>query len=160
MIAEAEMKTRVAPRPVFCVIEQAYRDRAVAEEVCAGRFTHMGITLELGVEPDWLSGDLPQDEEWRIEWSKFYYGLDLAQAFRETGDHKYLRSWEKLVRSWIRQVPVGLDTSDVTGRRMQNWIYAWNLFRSSPAFTGHGRMLGRRDHSEHSPSDQLTCVIT
>ena len=146
MIAEAEirgaeiesggLKSRMAPRPVFCVIEQSYRNRAVAEDACAGRFTHIGITLELGVEPDWLSRDLPADEEWRIEWSKFYYGLDLAQALRETGDHKYLRSWERLVRSWIDQVPVGLDTSDVTGRRVQNWVYAWNLFASSPGFTG------------------------
>ncbi|HKP87115.1 MAG TPA: alginate lyase family protein [Blastocatellia bacterium] len=136
MIAEAEIKTRITPRPVFCVIEHAYRDRAVAEEVCAGRFTHAGTTLDLGVEPNWLADDLPTDEEWRIEWSKFYYGLDLAQAFRETGNHKYLRSWEKLVRSWIRQVRVGFDSSDVTGRRVQNWVYAWNLFQSSREFGG------------------------
>lgn len=136
MIAEAESKTRITPRTVFCVIEQAYRNRAVAEAAAAGRFTHVGITLELGVEPNWLSDDLPKDEEWRIEWSKFYYGLDLAQTYRETGNHQYLSAWERLVRSWIRQVPLGLDTSDVTGRRLQNWIYAWNRFASSPQFTG------------------------
>jgi heparinase II/III-like protein len=136
MIAKAEIKALITPRPVFCVIEPAYRDRTVAEEVCAGRFTHAGITLELGVEPAWLCDDLPADEEWRIEWSKFYYGLNLAQAFRETGEQKYLRSWEKLVRSWIRRVPVGFDSSDVTGRRIQNWVYAWSLFASSPEFTG------------------------
>ena len=140
-IKEAEIKTaeitpRVAPRPVFCVIEKSYRNMAVAEEVCAGRFTHVGISLDLGVEPDWMARDLPADEEWRIEWSKFYYGLDLGHAFRETGDHKYLRSWERLVSAWIDQVPIGLDTSDVTGRRVQNWIYAWNLFASSPGFPG------------------------
>ena len=28
---------------------------------------------------------LPADEEWRIEWVKFYYGLDLAHAYRVTG---------------------------------------------------------------------------
>ncbi|HEX5733908.1 MAG TPA: alginate lyase family protein [Blastocatellia bacterium] len=135
-MGSAEIKSRMTPRPVFCVIEKAYRNRDVAEEVCAGRFTHIGITLELGVEPDWMARDLPADEEWRIEWSKFYYGLDLGHALRETGDHKYLRSWERLVRTWIDQVPVGFDTSDVTGRRVQNWIYAWNLFASSPGFTG------------------------
>jgi hypothetical protein len=142
MIAEARIKsasgvkTSSKPRPVFCVIEQAYRDRSVAEEVSAGRFTHVGMTLELGLEPDWLAGSFPADEEWRIEWSKFYYGLNLAQAFRETGDRKYLRAWERLVESWIRQVPAGLDTSDVSARRIQNWIYAWNLFASAPEFAG------------------------
>lgn len=136
MIAESYIKTASRLRPVFCVTGQAYQNRALADEVCAGRFTHIGIALELGAEPDWLSDELPTDEEWRIEWSKFYYGLDLAQAFIETRDRKYLHTWERLVESWIRQVPVGFDTTDVTGRRIQNWVYAWNLFRSSPEFAG------------------------
>src|ERR1051325_11487232 len=131
MMAEARVKTVTVPRPVFCVIEHAYRNLEVADEVAAGRFTHVGLTVELGVEPDWLAADLPEDEEWRIEWNKFYYGLNLALAFCETGDQKYLRAWERLVGSWIRFVPVGCDTSDVTGRRIQNWIYAWSLFASA-----------------------------
>ena len=49
----------------------------------AGRFTCAGETRELGTEPDWLGADLPADEEWRIEWVKFYYGLDLAHAYRD-----------------------------------------------------------------------------
>ncbi|MDQ3816888.1 MAG: heparinase II/III family protein [Acidobacteriota bacterium] len=133
MIARAQTR----PRPVFCVVEHAYRDRDVADEVCEGRFTHAGITLDLGLEPDWLTDGLrTRDEEWRIEWSKFYYGLDLAYAFCETGDTKYLRAWERLLCSWMRQVPVGFDPSDVTGRRILNWIYAWNAFASSNEFQG------------------------
>src|SRR5919202_6277646 len=97
------------PRAVFCVNEHAYRDRAVADDVCRGRFTHAGVTLDLGPEPDWLTGGLRTDEEWRIEWSKFYYGLDLASAFAETGDAKYLRAWERLVESWGLQIPLGFD---------------------------------------------------
>ncbi|MGA9773566.1 MAG: alginate lyase family protein [Blastocatellia bacterium] len=136
MIAESYIKSCSKLRPVFCVTEQAYQNRSLADEVCAGRFTHIGITLELGAEPNWISDELPADEEWRIEWSKFYYGLDLAQAYLQTGDWKYLNSWERLAGSWIRQVPVNYDTTDVAARRIQNWIYAWNLFRSSPEFTG------------------------
>jgi hypothetical protein len=125
-------RTRLRPRSVFCVVADAYRDRAVAESVCAGRFTHAGLTLSLGVEPDWTTRELPPDAEWRIEWSKFYYGLSLAHAYRETGDGRYPRAWERLVRSWIEQVTVGFDSSDVTARRVQNWIYAWDLFASAP----------------------------
>ncbi len=136
MIAGALFGSRTKPRSVFCVVEQAHRNRRVAEELCAGRFTHIGITLELGVEPDWLTSDLPPDEEWQIEWHKFYYGLDLAQAFCETGNRKFLETWERLVRSWIKQVPVDFGTSDVAGRRIQNWIYAWNIFSRSPEFKG------------------------
>ncbi len=128
--------SRIRPRSVFCAIEHAYRSRAVAEDVCAGRFTHAGTVLLLGLEPDWLSAGLPEDEEWRIEWSKFYYGLDLATAYAETGDKKFLRTWEMLVESWIRQVPHHRDVSDVIGRRIQNWIYAWDKFASAPQFDG------------------------
>ncbi|HEX8068771.1 MAG TPA: alginate lyase family protein [Pyrinomonadaceae bacterium] len=125
---------RVRPRPVFCVVADAYRDRAVAEAVCAGRFTHAGVTLELGVEPDWLTASFPPDAEWRIEWSKFYYGLDLAHAYQATRAERFPRAWERLVRSWIRQVPVGFDSSDVTARRIQNWIYAWDAFVNTTGF--------------------------
>jgi hypothetical protein len=136
MTMQAQSKPRAVkesnPRSVFCVIAHAYHNRAVAEAVCAGRFTHAGLTLELGAEPDWLTADLPPDAEWRIEWSKFYYGLDLAHAYRETGEARFARAWERLVRSWIKQVPVGFDPSDVSARRIQNWIYAWDAFVNAP----------------------------
>ncbi len=115
----------VRPRPVLCVTEHEHRDRALAESVAAGRFTHAGETLELGLSPDWLGARLPADEEWRIEWVKFYYGLDLADAFRATGERRFLTAWEQLVRSFVEQVPPDHDSSDVTARRVLNWIYAW-----------------------------------
>jgi len=115
----------VRPRPVLCVIEHEHRDRGLAEDVARGRFTHAGETRELGTEPDWLTGDLPADEEWRIEWVKFYYGLDLADAYRATGEPRFLEAWERLVSSWMTQVPPDHDSSDVTARRILNWIYAW-----------------------------------
>lgn len=124
------------PRPVVCVIEHLHRDRSVADAVRAGRFHHVGVTLDLGTVPDWRAAGLPADEEWRIEWSKFYYGLDLAHAYRETGDAGYLDAWVDLVGSWIEQVPVGRDSSDVTARRVQNWVYAWLGFAAVPGFPG------------------------
>jgi hypothetical protein len=121
-----------APRPVFCVIDHAYRDTAVAEAVCAGRFTHAGTELDLGLPPDWVGAALPADEEWRIEWTKFYFGLDLAHAYGETGELRFLRAWEQLALSFADAVPVGLDAPDVAARRVQNWIYAWRRFASAP----------------------------
>ena len=130
-----ENPTRIQPRPVFCPIEHLYQSRVTAEEVCTGKFTHMGITVERGLDPDWLHAGVPEDKEWRIEWSKFYYGLDLAEAYVATADGKFLQTWERLVSSWIQQVPVEQELTDVTGRRIQNWIYAWQKFASSPEFT-------------------------
>ena len=115
-------------RPVFSVIEHLHRDRAVAEDAVAGRFTCAGETVELGPEPDWRSADLPADEEWRIDWVKFYYGLDLAHAYRATGDERYRTAWERLVASFLEQVPAADDPSEVTARRIVNWIYAWQGF--------------------------------
>ena len=126
----------VVPRPVVCVIEHLHRDRSVADGVRAGSFRHGGVRLELGPEPDWHDPRLPADDEWRIEWSKFYEGLDLAYAYRQTGDRGYLDAWVRLVDSWIRQVPAGADPSDVIGRRVQNWVYAWQGFAAAPWFAG------------------------
>lgn len=119
------MLTRVRPRPVLCANEHEHRDRSLAVAVANGVFAFAGETRVLGVEPDWLGADLPADEEWRIDWVKFYYGLDLADAFRATGDRRYLEAWERLVASFILQVPADHDPSDVTARRILNWIYAW-----------------------------------
>jgi len=128
--------TQIRPRPVFCVIEHAYRDRRIAEDVCAGKFTENGVTLELGLDPHWLSAGLSHDEEWQIAWIKFYFGLDLAAAYAQTGEARFQQAWEKLVASWIRQVPVDFGPTDAIARRIQNWIYAWNIFADSPNFAG------------------------
>ena len=131
--APARRAVRGGPvKPVFSVIEHLHRDREVAEDAAAGRFTCAGETLELGTEPDWLGADLPADEEWRIDWVKFYYGLDLAHAYRTTGDARYRDTWERLVRSYLRQVPPDCDPSEVTARRLVNWIYAWQGFGPLP----------------------------
>jgi hypothetical protein len=133
----------LTPRRLFCVYEHRYRDRRVADAVVGGRFPIQGQTMDLGVAPDWLGAALPADREWRLEWSKFYYGLNLAQAFEETGDRRYCRAWIALVRSWIAQVPIDADSTDVLARRVQNWIYAWSRFAplvdldvASPGFAG------------------------
>jgi len=126
--------TQIRPRPVFCVIEHAYRDREIAEDVCAGKFTENGVTLELGLDPNWLLAGLPHDEEWQIAWIKFYFGLDLAAAFAETGEARFQQAWENLVASWIRQVPVDFGPTDAIARRIQNWVYAWNIFADAPHF--------------------------
>jgi hypothetical protein len=126
----------VVIRPVWCVIEREHRDLAIAGSARAGRFTHHGVELDLGRRPDWLNDGLPRDEEWRIEWVKLYEGLDLAHAFEVTTDPEFLRAWEDLVESFCDQVPTGHDSSDVTARRLQNWLYAWSRFAGAPGFTG------------------------
>jgi hypothetical protein len=157
----APPQARTVPRPVYCVTGHAYRDLATAEAVCRGRFTHAGATRELGLPPDWLAADVPSDEEWRIEWTKFYYGLDLAHAFATTGEPRFLDAWSLLVTSWIEAIPLGADPPDVTARRVQNWIYAWSRFAAAPAFPGLDpalaeRILGSLREQVESIRDNLT----
>ena len=123
-------------RPVYCAIDHLHRDLNVARDACAGRFHVAGTTLVVGHSPDWRAVDVDTDRERWIEWSKFYYGLDLAHAFAETGDPRFLHGWERLVTSWIAQVPADFGPTDALGRRLQNWIYAANLFADAPAFRG------------------------
>jgi hypothetical protein len=123
-------------RKIFCVIEQSYKDREIADGVCEGRFDIAGTELDLGLDPDWVKNPLEEDVEWQIEWHKFYYGLDLASSFAETGDPKFLRVWENLVRSFIRQVPVEFASTDVLARRIQNWVYARQIFADANFFKG------------------------
>jgi hypothetical protein len=134
----------VTPRPVFCVAAHERRSMAVAEAVAAGRFELSGVARDLGTAPDWLGADLPADAEWRIEWSKFYYGRDLAYAFAETGERRFIEAWESLLGSWLDQVPIGFDTSDVAARRVQNWLYAWQELAAAPAFPGLAGGLAER----------------
>jgi hypothetical protein len=155
---------RIAPRPVFCVIEDSYRSPKIAEDACRGRFTNAGETADVGVEPDWIGAALPEDREWRIEWTKFYFGLDLAHAYAETGEQRFLDAWQRLVGSYLRQVPAGEgieDTSDVAARRVQNWIYAWAAFAAVPGFPGlrggldRELLQGVREHAAYI-RDNLT----
>ena len=120
--------TAVAARELFCVTAHEHCDRDVADGVLAGRFTVAGETRALGPQPDWHDAPLPADEEWRIEWVKFGWGLDLAHAGAETGERAYRDAWDRLVTSWIEQVPHDHDAPEVTARRILNWIYAEQRF--------------------------------
>ena len=150
---------RVRPRQVFCPIEASYRDLGLAADVLAGRFRYAGVTLDLGLPPDWRTGGLDDDEEWHIEWSKFYFGLDLAHAFSVTGDRAYVDAWQTLVASWIDQQEPRVDSTDVTARRLQNWLYAWQGFDRVPGFPGLDPELqvtmlaSMRDQLDHVTTD-------
>lgn len=150
-----------ALRPVICVIDTLYRDVERADEARRGRFTNAGVTLDLGRHPDWIDGGLADDKEWRIEWVKLYIGLDLAHAYAVTGDHDHLATWEDLVEAFIEQVPVGHDTSDVTARRMQNWVYAWQRFAAAPHYAGlRGDLAERVAARLADDADHLAANLT
>jgi hypothetical protein len=125
-----------APRSVYCATEHLHRNLALARGVCEGRFTHAGVTIALEGPPDWTYLDIHADREWWIEWTKFYYTLDLAYAYRATDEPRYLDTWQRLVGGWATDVPADFGPTEAIGRRLQNWIYSWNGFAESLLFPG------------------------
>jgi Heparinase II/III-like protein/Heparinase II/III N-terminus len=68
------------------------------------------------------------DAEWQILLHKFYFAVGLGRRFHESTDRRYLDKWVELTDSWIAVTPPGFIAADVTGRRIQNWIYAHYYF--------------------------------
>jgi uncharacterized heparinase superfamily protein len=134
-----------ATRRILCVTEHEHRSRAIADAILRGRFTVAGETRALGPDPDWRSASLPEDEEWRIEWVKFAWGLDLAHAAEQTGDPAYRAAWERLTASHARLIAPDADAAEVTARRVLNWVYA-------------AQRLGTQDHLRDSLAAQVAHV--
>ena len=88
-----------------------------------GRFEFNGETHALPDPIDWL--DNPSaDIEWHILLHKFYYAVGLADAWQRSGDPRCVQRWASLIDGWMRVTPPGFIAADVTGRRVQNWIYS------------------------------------
>jgi hypothetical protein len=138
--------------PIFSPPWQALDDAALLRHLCAprgvqldlvvdaqecsparmaalmqGRFDFNGEVHALGAVPDWLHNP-SRDIEWHILLHKFYYAAGLGRDFLATADTRLLWRWVELVDSWIDSVPVDFIAADVTGRRVQNWIYALRGF--------------------------------
>jgi len=86
-------------------------------------FNHESHVLKQPI--DWFCN--PTDDiEWLIMLHKGYYLVGLMKLFNETKNNEYLQKWIELTDSWIGQVnDPGFIATDVTGRRIQNWIYAF-----------------------------------
>lgn len=92
-----------------------------------GRFEFNGETHTLAEPIAWLVNP-SADVEWHILLHKFYYAPGLALAWQRSGDAAHLRRWAGLIDGWMRSVPPGFIAADVTGRRVQNWIYSLHGF--------------------------------
>ncbi len=116
----------------FPVLEADQTTADFIDAVLQNHFTFNNETHEFGATVDLLANP-SADIEWQIMLHKGYYLVGLMQRFSTSGDSKYLQKW-------IEQIDdPGFIATDVTGRRIQNWIYAfYYLFaaRSNPAIAG------------------------
>jgi hypothetical protein len=134
MLAHHRNRASVTYFPIADLDETA---RAKIDDVLENRFDLINERHHLPEPIDWLTN--PSDDlEWQILLHKFYFGVGLGMAYKETGDRRYADKWVDLVSSWIDCVQPNLlaGTSPlnselfvaVMGRRIQNWIYAHHYF--------------------------------
>jgi hypothetical protein len=124
------------------------------------RFGFNGEWHHLPEPMDWLHNP-SADVEWHILLHKFYYAPGLGQAWQRSGDVRYVQRWQQLLAGWMASTPVGFIAADVTGRRVQNWIYSLQACvfdgRTAPV---DGSFLRRILESLHAQVEFLCANLT
>jgi hypothetical protein len=129
---------------LFPILDEEAIAPATIDAILDDTFRFAGETHRLPDPVRWLENP-SSDVEWHILLHKFYYAPGLARRHAATGDARYVAKWMTLTDSWIATTPPLFIAADVTGRRVQNWIYAHHAFVASgmrgvcPAF--HARFL-------------------
>jgi len=100
-----------------------------ADRILKNEFTFNHEIHQLPDPFDWKANP-SRDVEWLILLHKFYYARDLAGAYEYTREERYAQKWVALVSTWISDVPDGFIDSQVTGRRLQQWLLAYHYFIS------------------------------
>lgn len=111
----------------FAVPDEGETRRDKIDAMLDNRFEFNHETHRLAAPIAWTTNP-SRDVEWHILLHKFYYAVGLGMAYRDTGDRRYLEQWIALTDSWMAATPPGFISADVTGRRVQNWIYAYYFF--------------------------------
>jgi len=111
----------------FPVIDKEETKRDKVKNILKNQFEFNHELYPLPNHFDWTANPSP-DVEWLILLHKFYYSVGLGIAYQETKDTHYVEKWVDLTSSWIDNVPLGFLSSDVAGRRIQNWIFSHYYF--------------------------------
>jgi uncharacterized heparinase superfamily protein len=102
-----------------------------ATDVLEGRFTFLNHSETLP-QVDWCTRYV--SHLWSYNLQYFDYAIDLAWAFRITGDCRFVRRFEDLADSWIASAAPGRGDAwepYSTSLRLVNWTYALLLFGDS-----------------------------
>jgi Heparinase II/III N-terminus/Heparinase II/III-like protein len=113
----------------FAIVNGDETTQEKIDGILSGDFDFNGECHRFDGEIDWLHNP-SSDIEWAIMLHKFYYAPGLGMAYQRTRDARYAEAWMKLSLSWMDSVPPGFLSADVTGRRVQNWLYAYYYFVS------------------------------
>ena len=138
--------------------EETRADRI--EALMTGVFEFNGESHRLADPIHWLRNP-SVDVEWHILLHKFYYAVGLGLAWQRTGDTRYVRRWRQLLAGWMDSTPPGFIAADVTGRRVQNWIYSLHyLVLHGGGAPLDGAFVRRLLHSLHEQVEFLCNHLT
>jgi uncharacterized heparinase superfamily protein len=106
---------------------------ARANDICDHRFNFLNVSREFRSIP-W--NETPVSHLWSFNLHYFDYALDLAWAFQQTGNQRYLRRFEELVKDWERATRLGGSGGDAwnpyaVSVRAINWSYVLVLVGDS-----------------------------
>ena len=126
-------RLRRGPRPAIpLVVDDEWREPERVEALMGDVFDLAGEAHRLPLPIDWLTNP-SRDVEWHILLHKAYYLPGLVAAWQATGLERYVQRWAALVGDWLdRDVPPGFIAVDVTGRRVQNWVYSLHALLADP----------------------------
>lgn len=173
--------------------ESRERIISAAETVCAGRFDLLGYRgLDFGDPVDWHLDPISRRRAPFVHWSRLdpldpatvgdskvvwelnrhQWLLHLGQAYRLTGNERYVRAFVRSVDGWMRANPMGMGinwTSSLeVAFRLISWCWALLLFdgaRTLPAELPTEMLVGIGKHARHierylslyfSPNTHLT----
>jgi Heparinase II/III N-terminus/Heparinase II/III-like protein len=121
---------------------------ARADQLLAHCFDLIGEPYTLPPGFSWALNP-SRDKEWQIAQHKFPFALDLALAFRQSGDPAYLRCLVELLRSWLAEMGTGFITASdaqVEAKRIENWLLTLAALAGTKA-------------APHIPSELLCALI-
>ncbi|MEY2690125.1 MAG: hypothetical protein RL375_4325 [Pseudomonadota bacterium] len=104
-----------------------------ARGLLQGTYRLVGVAHRVASDIDWRANP-SADAEWLIALHKLPMLVDLAQAWRSSGDRRYLDTWAGLAGAWLERMGTGeLSCSDaqVEAKRIEHCILALALLHDS-----------------------------
>ena len=114
----------------FALRDEEQASQSKVNAILENRFEYNDEAYYLVPGFDWTANP-SADVEWLILLHKFYFAVGLGEDYVNTGDPRLAQKWVELTEAWIDNVPLDFLSSDVTGRRVQNWIFAHHYFVNS-----------------------------
>ncbi|MFW6045143.1 MAG: heparinase II/III family protein, partial [Planctomycetota bacterium] len=131
-----------------------------ANDILEGRFFGRGATAEMPEEHgawDWNYMGPKNNREFAFKLNRHPFFVSLFQAWRKTGEEKYARVFDRLVRDWILHTVYWDDKHQYgftwrvleAGLRMRSWTVTFHGFQDSETFTPAARLLMLSSFVEH-----------